>query len=181
MASEKLNDWLQFIGAGGIIASLVFVGIQLKQSQDIAIAAQYQARFESAVETSRSQLQSESALRMVGQIFANAIQKDSEIPDGFKAWVREQSIEELGFRLLTAHINLKTADNLYFQYQSGFLSDEAWLAFRNELRSTLMVEPPESFFRGMYEFRPDHFRASFRDFLDKVIAEVDAETLAAPE
>jgi hypothetical protein len=44
MKTNVLNDWLQIVGMVAIVASLVFVGMQLKQSQDIAIAAQYQAR-----------------------------------------------------------------------------------------------------------------------------------------
>jgi hypothetical protein len=61
--TEKLNDWIQIIAAAGIIASLIFVRVQLKQPQDIAIAAQYQARHESAAETLRAYLQSEVTLR----------------------------------------------------------------------------------------------------------------------
>jgi hypothetical protein len=44
MASERFNVWLQLAGMLGIIFSLLFVGLQLKQSQDIAIASQYAER-----------------------------------------------------------------------------------------------------------------------------------------
>ena len=33
MDSAKLNDWLQFVGMLGLIASLVFVGVQVNQTQ----------------------------------------------------------------------------------------------------------------------------------------------------
>ena len=36
MDSSKLNDWLQILGMFGIIASLVFVGMQVKQTDVIA-------------------------------------------------------------------------------------------------------------------------------------------------
>ena len=49
MDSSKLNDWMQIVGMFAIVASLIFVGLQMKQSQEIAIAAQYQARAESAM------------------------------------------------------------------------------------------------------------------------------------
>jgi hypothetical protein len=32
---EKLNDWLQILGIVGVIASLIFVGIQVRQTQSI--------------------------------------------------------------------------------------------------------------------------------------------------
>jgi hypothetical protein len=35
MDSAKLNDWLQVIGIFALVASLVFVGLQLKQTQEI--------------------------------------------------------------------------------------------------------------------------------------------------
>ena len=35
MDSEKFNDWLQIAGMLGIMASLVFVGVQVRQTQTI--------------------------------------------------------------------------------------------------------------------------------------------------
>ena len=36
MDSAKLNDWMQVVGIFALVASLVFVGLQMKQTQDIA-------------------------------------------------------------------------------------------------------------------------------------------------
>ena len=36
MKSEKLHDWLQLVGMVAIVASLIFVGLQLRQSEDAA-------------------------------------------------------------------------------------------------------------------------------------------------
>ena len=36
MDSAKLNDWMQVIGIFAVVASLVFVGLQMKQAQEIA-------------------------------------------------------------------------------------------------------------------------------------------------
>ena len=38
MDSQKLHDWLQIIGIAAVVASLIFVGLQIKQSDDIALA-----------------------------------------------------------------------------------------------------------------------------------------------
>jgi hypothetical protein len=35
MNSEKVNDWLQIVGMIGIMASLIFVGLQVRQTQSI--------------------------------------------------------------------------------------------------------------------------------------------------
>ena len=36
MDSAKLNDWMQVIGIFALVASLIFVGFQVKQTDDIA-------------------------------------------------------------------------------------------------------------------------------------------------
>ena len=38
MDSSKLNEWVQVIGIFAVVASLVFVGIQVQQTEDIAIS-----------------------------------------------------------------------------------------------------------------------------------------------
>ena len=43
----KISDWkdtAELIGIAAIVASLIFVGLQMKQSQDIAVAGQNQER-----------------------------------------------------------------------------------------------------------------------------------------
>lgn len=177
MNAEKLSNWLQVVGAGGIIASLVFVGFQLKQSQDIAIAGQYQARYESAMETFRAMLQSEFVLKMMGTKSANAILGHPEVPDEIKTWVREQPAEELWADFLLAGMDLKTADNLFFQYRSGFLSEEAWQSHRASLKIAFALPFPTSTHRFMYEnFSRKSFSASFQNLCDDLLAEIDAES-----
>ncbi len=46
---SKLNSFLQTIGAIGIIASLIFVGIELRQTQKIALNSQNQSRTETLI------------------------------------------------------------------------------------------------------------------------------------
>jgi hypothetical protein len=44
MNSSKINDWLQVVGLFGVIASLVFVGLQMRQDREIALSEAYQDR-----------------------------------------------------------------------------------------------------------------------------------------
>ena len=48
MKPTELNDWLQVIGLFGVIASLIFVGVQLKQDRQIALAEVISAAAESS-------------------------------------------------------------------------------------------------------------------------------------
>jgi hypothetical protein len=159
MKTNLLDDWLQIVGMVAIVASLVFVGMQLKQSQDIAIAAQYQARF----------LESDPGMRVVGTDLLTAIQRGEDIPAEVKTWASNQPVEELAFRAIGAFISLKSYDNLYFQYQSGFLSEEAWDAVRVQLKQGL--EEPRTWMRGTFEENPEVWRESFRRLIQDLLGE----------
>ncbi len=43
MNSQKLHDWLQIVGIAAVVGSLIFVGMQLKQSDDIALAEVFES------------------------------------------------------------------------------------------------------------------------------------------
>jgi hypothetical protein len=40
--SAKLSDWLQVIGLFAVVASLIFVGLQMRQTEAIALSEIYQ-------------------------------------------------------------------------------------------------------------------------------------------
>ena len=44
MKKPDINTMMQLLGLIGVAASLIFVGLELRQSQQIAIAGQVQAR-----------------------------------------------------------------------------------------------------------------------------------------
>ena len=44
MKKVSLDIWIQLLGMIGVLGGLVFVGLELQQSQRIAIASQIQAR-----------------------------------------------------------------------------------------------------------------------------------------
>lgn len=46
MKKVDINVWVQLIGMLGVLGGLVFVGLEMRQSQRIAIGAQQQARAE---------------------------------------------------------------------------------------------------------------------------------------
>lgn len=167
MKTGKLNDWLQIIGMAAVVASLIFVGLQLKQSQEIAIAAQYQARLEAASSHYTAVLQSDAGLRVVGADVLADIKANSILPAEFKAWAESQPLEELAFRVIGATIFLKSHDNVYFQYQAGFLSDEAWSALRMQLKAGL--NDPRSWCRSVYESKPEVWRDSYRTLIQELI------------
>ncbi len=169
MNSEKVNDWLQLVGMVASVASLLFVGLQLKLSRDIAIAAQYQARADAVTGNMGDVLQSAPGMRVVGSVTLEDILSSNDIPANLKAYASEQPVEELAYRALTAYRSLKGRDNLYFQYQSGFLTEEAWHALRAEFKREL--HDPRIWTRPIYENNPEVWRESFGTLINELLDE----------
>ena len=166
---KKLNahDWFQAIGMASVVGSLIFVGLQLRQSQEIAIAAQYQARLDAASGHYTAILQSDAGLRVIGADLLAEIASAEAAPPEFKAWAASQPVEELAFRAIGGTILLKSHDNVYFQYQSGFLSEEAWEALRMQLKVAL--DDPRTWCRAVFEKNPDVWRASYQELIREML------------
>jgi hypothetical protein len=47
--TAKLNDWLQVVGFFAVVASLVFVGLEMRQAQEISVSQAYQSRVTAVV------------------------------------------------------------------------------------------------------------------------------------
>ena len=137
-------DWKSYaelIGVAAIVASLIFVGLELRQSQQIALAAHYQARADSGRTYFYESLASEYRI--------NDLAKDIEAwewPEGFlseeeRQWIDDHSSAEKAEAAYWAVINLYGFDNYYYQYQLGLLTEEGWLALQARLAALLNDDP----------------------------------------
>ncbi len=127
MDSAKLNDWLQVIGIFALVASLIFVGFQMKQEQEIAIANQYQARATTAVSVQEARDQSEIVRRQEGQRHIDLY----GWPEGFD---EEMSAEEFGSIIFDARRLIYAYDNNHYQYHAGFLPEDTWQSNRKTIQ-----------------------------------------------
>ena len=50
MKRKKFKDWLEIIGIGAVVASLIFVGYEIRQSQDIAVSVQLDSTLQALTE-----------------------------------------------------------------------------------------------------------------------------------
>ena len=146
MDSAKLNDWMQVVGIFAVVASLVFVGLQMKQSQEIAIADQYQARAEAAQAMYMSVLESGQSLESL------------DIP-----W-EQKSPEERSLQIAVMNWSWTQYDNHYFQYRAGFLDEESWDGL------TGRIEELYSFCNGrpVWERNRRFFRTSFVEYVESL-------------
>ena len=65
MDSARLNDWMQVVGFFALVASLIFVGLQIRQDQEIAIVEAVSHRFDNA-EALANLVQANSAIWIKG-------------------------------------------------------------------------------------------------------------------
>jgi hypothetical protein len=114
-------------------------------------------------------LESDAGMRVVGTDLLADIQASDELPAEVKAWAANQPVEELAFRAIGAYISLKSYDNLYFQYQAGFLSEEAWEAMQVQLAQGF--REPRTWMRSTFENNPGIWRKAYRLLVQEMLSE----------
>ena len=147
--ATKISEWLQVIGTFGVILSLIFVGLQMQQTHEIALSATYQARTATAVELSMGPIGSPEYLSGAAKVNsgdANSLTKEEHIA------------------LVWEFIALMAVwENNYLQYELGFLPEEHWR--RNEKSMKCIFENP--FYRDKYSV-PD-VRESFATVVAELV------------
>ena len=74
MASNQWKELADLVGTGAIVASLIFVGLQMRQSHEIAIADQYQSRADAALDFYVARMQSDPALELTAIGISNSVE-----------------------------------------------------------------------------------------------------------
>ena len=112
MKREVVQDLIQFLGMIGIIGSLIFVGLQIQQTQRIAIAGQVQARAEMAVDRILSGLEGNlDAIRLANSDNFDFLELNEE--------------EQLIARQMYVWRGIMFENN-FTQYQMGLFADDYW-------------------------------------------------------
>ncbi len=156
MNSSKLNDWMQVIGLFGVIASLIFVGLQMMQDREIALSAIYQERAATVTE-----FYTNLATDEVSRI---AVAKMSQ-----GKW-NELTPDESAAQILIGLAGKQLSDNSHFQYEQGFASEEHWAQIRSLLKER-MRNPIDKKLLLSGQIRP-----SFRAVLQEIETELQEET-----
>ncbi len=170
MDPTKLKDWMEVVGIFALVASLIFVGLQMNQAQKIAIAEQYQIRAIYGAEHVGSIVENEHMLEMEAAEFKSAYES-GVFGDTFKKDYEAFGPTYVAAGLVMAGKALVTMDAYYFQYQQGFMEQEAWVAFRHRLKNSFRGE----YLSTSYLDDPQSWRESFRELCDEIIAEIEAE------
>jgi hypothetical protein len=123
MDSTKIRDWLEIIGIFGVIASLMFVGMEMRQSHQIAMSSTNGQRTETSVQL-LSTMATDPVFRSA---YAKARSGDEE------SWTKDEAIAYTF--LVGAYVRTQT--DTYWHYLDGFVPEDRWLAVRAELKSVM--------------------------------------------
>jgi hypothetical protein len=160
----KYSNWketAELVGIATIVASLIFVGIELRQSQMIAVASQYQSRIGFNLQFYDSF--DEGDFPRVGNRLKQQV-IDSSLPADLK-----KEIQDMESRILYMF------DNNHYQHQAGFVDDESWKAMRSRLMATLRLGSPvaQALMRFEIVDRSYQWRESLSAEFEQMLLEVD--------
>ena len=152
------------VGALGVILTLVYLAVQIRQntnsideSRRIAIAATHQARAESRESSLRQLAESDHIVEIEGKLATLGFPGN---PGGLKSLT---PVELRRFTAWSSHQSVRL-DNLYFQKQQGLIDDETYTY--GPMRG-IRVNGPIWKALDIYS----HFRPSFRAEVDRVLEE----------
>ena len=111
MKKVSLDTWIQLLGMLSVLAGLLFVGLEMRQSQRIAIGAQQQTRAQMGMETAFHWSDND----MDSAVFFRA--NDSELTE-----------EEISYLRTDANVWWYIYESDFEQYELGLMEEEVWQA-----------------------------------------------------
>ena len=151
MGNFRYKEIAEIIGVLAIVASLIFVGLQIKQSHEIAMASTYQARSQASQNLKVAALESPELISAMTKILGGKL--DEITQSEFVTLDYSIAAEMSGF------------ENLHYQYQLGFLPEEHWQKNRRDLHCWLSLP----IYRDIVKYY--NYRDSFQKILDAMISE----------
>lgn len=103
MNSKKVQDWLQVVGLFGVIASLIFVGLEMRQAQKIAMSQANQARADATANLLLAAAENPTFLSGTAKLV--------------QGQAADMTPEELAARRMVTVASLFHYENLYLQYR----------------------------------------------------------------
>ena len=157
MKTTNWKDIAELIGIASIVASLIFVGFQMRQNHEIALVTLYQMRADAARDV------------MIGML------ESDDLRDAFEKYEIGEEPPDFGdvYSVQTyMNILLNHFENAHFLYLRGFLTEEHWQSDVANLTGTL----GQSVTREIWHEEKRYYRPSFVEAIDKALAEREPPT-----
>jgi hypothetical protein len=141
MNKSSWKDTAELLGIASIVAGLVFVGMELRQTHQIAQSSIYQERsrfaFDFFMGMSNRQTYQERTAERIRRYYSNGRYDVSDLNERERARLESGSDEEISDWYVAAEINLQLQQNFHYQYQQGLSGAESWASQRVRLRNVL--------------------------------------------
>ena len=151
--AQLLGNFGEFFGAVAVVATLIFVGIQVRQSTAASRLSGSQAAMHSWITVSLAVVNSEPLRR------AHYNGLYPELKEGV-------DYDEDG-AVMTAFLNagIKAVESNYLQWRAGNLSDDLWWGYRATLRMSFAFN---RHFNEFWEFSRLNYSPDFRVVVDEI-------------
>jgi hypothetical protein len=152
VSTKNLRDWLEIVGLFSVVASLIFVGLQMKQTQEIALASQYQSRADVQMELLLTNMETGYSRLSMSNESPSYVYDNPDVTD-------------LNYLYNLVRHAWYSFDNNHYQYESGLLPAEHWAGQVRSIQE-MHSECSVRFIWAVY-VRP-FARQSFVDFVDSL-------------
>lgn len=132
------DTWIQLLGMMGVLGGLVFVGLEMRQSQTIAVAGQTQARWQMLADFQLAQMEDQDIGR---RLLAESTLND----------IDPRSLNEDEYELFSMihQWRMISIQNVYQQREMGLLPDDVWEQVRGRIESQWQNCHLRRFFEGV--------------------------------
>ena len=113
MKKINLDTWIQLIGMLSVVAGLIFVGIEMRQTQQVALAAQQQQRASALLDIIGSFSETDSPVSWLDFVSENFDVSDEK---------NKALGENAAYQLWMVY------ENDHLQYELGLMDEEIWLS-----------------------------------------------------
>ena len=133
---------IEIIGVISVVASLIFVGMQLYFDRQIAAAEQYQYRAESRKDDLRAQLESERFIAARVEAW-NSGNRPGWWSEELEQFVKDQSRsnESIVLQNITTQLGIIHFDNVLYQYNEGLIDEDFWQTSMSIITNMVTNDP----------------------------------------
>jgi hypothetical protein len=151
---NTLGNIGDFLGGIGVVVTLVYLAMQIRQNTASGRAAAYQEATKALSDWSSSLARDSASMR----IFLLGAEDSDELDE----------LERQQFRLLIMSL-FRHFENLHFQYLQGAMDRDTWAGWRQRISGTLGGVGVMRFWRGQKSV----FSPKFQDFIERAAQDRD--------
>jgi len=149
---EAISSIAEVIGAVGVVASLIYLAVQVKDNTRSAMAQTRQAISDSILQVNLTFPQNEDFAKVFID-HRDAIELEPH-----------HKLQLVGY----VYSYLRNWENVHYQYRCGMLSDDQWRGFRINVKALFQVEMVREFWNNEQEVFNHDFRSEISDLLEEL-------------